>query len=179
MAWLAWRSVWFCSYLSPTYQQRTQDGCRLGAVSQPQLAHSGPCLLQEAHHGCRLHLGTQHMGTCHLGPGFFRAPGDIGLTMECCMSRLWSWGQALASMTNVSGVTPWQSESLRKVSRGQDSLTSWGRQSTGRDWGEGKLWSTKERNQWLTSNPPWRLNYDLLPAHARPAWVLPLLTPLY
>lgn len=113
-----------CSCLLPTYQQCTQDGCCLGAVGQPQLAHSGPHLLQEAHHSRGLHLRTQYKGTCHLGLGFFRAPGVTGLTTECCISRLWSWGQALASMIRVLGVTPWQSESLRKVSRGQDSLAS-------------------------------------------------------
>lgn len=130
-----WLSIWLCSCPSPTYQQCTQDGSCLGTAGQPQLAHSRSCLLQEVHHGCGLHLGTQHMGACHFGPDFFRTPGDTELTMECCMSRLWSSGQALASMTRVSGLTPWQSESLRKVSREQDSPTSYGRQSTSRDWG--------------------------------------------
>lgn len=146
----AWQSLAqhpLCFCLSPTYQQCTQDGCCLGAVGQPQLAHSRPHLLQEAHHGCGFHLGTQHRNICHLGPGCFGAPGDNGLTMECCTSRLWSWGQPLASMISVSGVTPWQSESLRKVSRGQDSLTSC-RRHRASGLGEGRL-STSERNPWL------------------------------
>lgn len=157
-AWLvAWQSLAqhpHCSCLSPTYQQCAQDGRCLGAVGQPQLAHSGPHLLQEADHGRRLHLGTQHRGTCHLGLGCFRALGDTRLTMECCTSRLWSWGQALASMVRVSGVTPWQSESLRKVSRGQDSLTSCRRQRASRIEGD-----TGARNQWLV--PLSCFSYDL------------------
>lgn len=47
--------------------------------------------------------------------------------MEWCRSRLWSWWQALANMTRVSAVTLWQSESLRKVRRGQNLLTSCGK----------------------------------------------------
>ena len=85
-----WLGTQLCSWLSPTYQQCTQDGCCLGVVGQPQLLHSGSSFLQEAYHSRGLHLGTQHRGTCHLSPGFLGAPGDIGLTIECCMSRLWS-----------------------------------------------------------------------------------------
>lgn len=90
------------------------------------------------------------------------------------MSRLWSWEQALASMTRVSGVTPWQSESLRKVSRGQHSLTSCGRQSTSREWvsvvHEGKKPVADAKPSLLSQlGPPF--------CPGRPAWVLPLLTP--
>jgi len=51
-------------------QQRTQDGCCLGAVGQPQFAHSGPCLLQEVHHGCGLHHGVLYIQAVELGAGF-------------------------------------------------------------------------------------------------------------
>lgn len=83
---VAWQSLarhQLSSCLSPTYQQGTQDGSGLGAVGQPQLAHSRPHLLQEVHHSRGLHLRTQHRGACHCGLGFFGAPGDTGLTMEC------------------------------------------------------------------------------------------------
>lgn len=55
--------------------------------------------------------------------------------MEWCRSRLWSWQQALANMTSVSAVTLWQSESLRKVSRGQNLLTSCGKREAIWGWG--------------------------------------------
>lgn len=126
-----------CPCPSPTYQQCTQDGCRLGTVGQPQLPHSGPCLLQEAHHSCGLYLGIQYRGVCHLtrAEAFAGPLGGAGLTMEWCRSRLWSWWQALANMTRVSAVTLWQSESLRKVSRGQNLLTSCGKREVMWGWG--------------------------------------------
>lgn len=55
--------------------------------------------------------------------------------MEWCRSRLWSWWQALANMTRVSAVTLWQSESLRKMSRGQNLLTSCGKREVMWGWG--------------------------------------------
>ena len=164
----------------PTYQQCAQDGCGLGAVGQPELAHSGPCLLQEAHHSCGLHLGPQYKSTRHPGLGFFRAPWDTGLTMECCRSRLWSWQQALASMTRASAVTPWQPESLRKVSRGQHSPTSCGETEGQLGLGDDRLKSTRETDKWLVPTPLYRLSCDLLSAHARPTWVsLPLIPPCW
>lgn len=91
--------------------------------------------------------------------------------MECCISRLWSWGQALASTIRVSGVTPWQSESLRKVSRGQDSLTSC--QDRGpADWGRGGCPQGKDARGCCHFMPLYCLSYDLLSTQ-----VLSLLTP--
>lgn len=55
--------------------------------------------------------------------------------MEWCRSRLWSSEQAFANMTRVSAVTLWQSESLRKVSRGQNLLTSCGKRKAIWGWG--------------------------------------------
>lgn len=67
-----------CPCPSPTYQQRTQDGCRLGTVGQPQLLHSGPCLLQEAHHSCGLYLGIQYRLVCVTSQGPRLLQGPLG-----------------------------------------------------------------------------------------------------